>query len=326
MTGIFGMFTNPLAGQLGWLLPVGLAALLVLLVPLVPERVFRKPIEWFDHARGSDGAAQTILWGGWLLTAVVVFALADATTTHPYYLVGVAVPLAAVLGAGLAGAFRERVALVWLLVAAAMGTVLYQAFMARGIVGDWTIAVALVAAFFGFFVMALGITKRLAETHLVKGAAAVCGLALLVVPLLYGVGLNGMVMGPKAAMLPPPTQQVVPQKRPDIVITFVKSDGGEGAVIATMNAREAAPFIIAGVPAVAVGGFSGNDPIFTGDSFRKLAEERKVRYFLMPEAQGVLPGGQRPQERVINYVRNVWEDVSRLAGLPSGVLYRFRQP
>ena len=94
--------------------------------------------------------------------------------------------------------------------------------------------------------------------------------------------------------------------------------------IGTVNAREAARFIIAGVPTVAIGGFSGSDPVFSTDSFRVMAERGELRYFLMPHP-GTLgrPGHHSSQEHILGYVSRTWETVSLATGLPAGSLYRY---
>jgi hypothetical protein len=49
-----------------------------------------------------------------------------------------------------------------------------------------------------------------------------------------------------------------------------------------VNARQAAPIIIAtGNPVMALGGFSGGDPILTVDDFARLVAEHRVRFALI---------------------------------------------
>ncbi|MDP6494349.1 MAG: glycosyltransferase family 39 protein, partial [Dehalococcoidia bacterium] len=44
-TGFLGLFYNPLANQLGWLLPVGVISLMLTFVPFLPAEVYRRPSE-----------------------------------------------------------------------------------------------------------------------------------------------------------------------------------------------------------------------------------------------------------------------------------------
>ena len=50
--------------------------------------------------------AALLLWGGWLLSAVLVLGFARATATHPYYLGAIGAPLAAVVGIGTTAVWR----------------------------------------------------------------------------------------------------------------------------------------------------------------------------------------------------------------------------
>lgn len=125
--------------------------------------------------------------------------------------------------------------------------------------------------------------------------------------------------------------------------------------MATVSAREAAPFMGNDTPVVAIGGFSGLDPVFTETSFREFAKERGVQYFLMPainthagriaapfrsrvntlpEARSLgLPGqaglggnlsrALTAQTAILDYVRKEWSDVSLEAQLPAGTLFEF---
>ncbi len=66
---------------------------------------------------------------------------------------------------------------------------------------------------------------------------------------------------------------------------------GAKYLVATLNANSAAPIIIAtGDPVMAIGGFSGTDPILTADEFAKLVASGQVRYVLL---QGAGRGGRR---------------------------------
>ena len=91
-----------------------------------------------------------------------------------------------------------------------------------------------------------------------------------------------------------------------------------------MRASEAAPFIIRGIPAVAIGGFSGNDPMFTQESLAAMARAGKLSYFLMPG--GDSEPRPNPQRAILDSIRRTWQDVSVPARLPGGTLYRYPGP
>lgn len=335
VVGILSLFTDRLAGQTGWLLPLALFMLLVTAVPLLQERVYARPATLLTLLRNTPAASQTLLWGGWFLTAVAVFGLANATITHPYYLVGLALPLAAVLGMGfvqLWQAFRSGNILSWLLPGTIIGAVAYQAVRAHRLVGDWAMAALLVVAPLAFLGMAVAIARKVTTTPLAIAFVAIGALTALLLPGAATLTAGGPMAGPSASLagLLTPQRANPEQDMVSLVSSFIRSQGDAGSVFAVgaVNARQAAPFIIAGVPAVAIGGFSGGDPIFSLYSFRAMAERGELRYFLMPgqDGQGVMPGtpGRTPQEGILDYVRRHWEDVSRAAGLPQTTFYRYR--
>jgi len=330
-TGLLGLLSNPLAGQLGWLLPLGLFTSTAVVVVLLPEQVFRHPASFFALVRESPSASQSILWGGWLMTAVLVFGLANATTTHPYYLVGVAVPLAAVLGIGLSlwwSTFNHGGATAWLLPSVLGVTVVYQVYGSSELVGDWAIALALGTSLPATLVMAIAIWRRLTVELLAAAAVALGALSVLAIPLVLAITLEGRIAGPGVSPPRPASASPIDREQDPVIAisSFITEQGDSGAVytIGTVNAREAAPFIMAGVSAIAIGGFSGSDPVFTIDSFRAMVEREDLRYFLMPRpsAPGG-PGGRSPQEHILNLVRSTWENVSMAANLPTETLYRY---
>ena len=335
--GLLSLFTARLASQTGWLLPVGLFMLLVNVVPLLGEKVYKRSAALLELLRESPTASQTVLWAGWFATAVVVFGLADSTTTHPYYLVGLAVPLASVCGVGLHNlwrAYRETRALAWLLPLALVGVVLYQVLSARGVVADWAAALVLVLMPIAVLGLAVGAWRGVAVSPLANAFVVLGAIAVLVVPAASAINFGGPIAGPAAGQARPPGPAGPAGASPEgervgLVSSFLRQQGDAGSVFAVgaVSAREAAPFIIAGVPALAIGGFSGNDPIFTRTSFQRMVERGELRYFLMPTQRltgGAGPGGIQPQDAILGEIRRTWEDVSAGARMMPGTLYRFR--
>ena len=327
--GILGLFGNPQAGQLGWLLPLALFSLILILVPLITDRGYRRPGAMLARLRASPALSQSILWGGWLATAVVVFGLADATTTHTYYLVGVAVPLAAVTGAGLSvlwRAFRRGAMTAWLLPAVLLGAALYQIFQSRDLVGVWAIAIPAALLVAAIPVMAFTIWKKRTVGKPAAACVAAGALSLLVIPLAFAVSVGDRIVGPASALQysPPPSIIEAREERLEKIPSFIDTQNDAGSVftLGTVNARDAAPFIINGVPTVAIGGFTGIDPIFTVESFRDMAERGELRYFFITSFIGPSPD-LRAQDDILRYITASWEDVSRAAGLRPGTLYRY---
>ena len=335
--GVLGLLANPLAAQLGWLLPVAILMSLVAVATVLSEPLVRRPLLFLHAFRDSPPEAQVVLWVGWLATAAVVFGVAVATTTHPYYLVSMAVPMAAVIGIGFATLWRvfpKGALLAWVPPVALLGGAAYQVFASSGMAGNLIAAVVIVVVLAVCTVMACALWRKLADTPLARGALAAGAVALLGIPLVFGLHFGGRIANVGPNQQQPPPQQLPqgagggPERQRILAVsTFIQQQGDAGArfALGMVSAREAAPFIIEGVPAVAIGGFSGGDPVFTVEAFRGIAERGDLHYFLMPrEAGPATPQGARPQGPVLNYIRTTWQDVSRSAGLPLGSLYRYQ--
>src|SRR6185503_17960969 len=94
-TGLTRLFGAEFGGQAAWLLPAALLALGALL--------------WWKRRapRGDALRAAAVVWGGWLVVTGLTFSLM-AGIIHPYYVVVLAPPIAALGGLGGAVAWRDR--------------------------------------------------------------------------------------------------------------------------------------------------------------------------------------------------------------------------
>ena len=107
--GLTRLFASEMGGQISWLLPAALIALVAGLLWLT----WRRP-------RTDRLRAAALLWGGWLLVTGLVFSYMNGII-HPYYTVALAPAIAALAGIGAVAAWRARSALgVRLILAAAV--------------------------------------------------------------------------------------------------------------------------------------------------------------------------------------------------------------
>jgi len=276
------------------------------------------------------------LWTGWLLTGLLVFGTANATTTHPYYLVGLVIPLAAVIGIGapvIWKAFKMDNRMAWVVVVFFVSAASYQVYGSRTYVGDWVVSTVLLMVLLSGTLMMIGVVKRLQAEPM--GGLAVClgGISLMIIPLITAINAGGRIAGPPT-VLPQQARPGMQQRQPLVegslfdqkasIIEFLEAQNQKGQVVTllTVNAREAAPFIVAGFSAIAIGGFSGSDPVFDLESFQSKVEQGGPKYFLLSgqDPMGRMNRGGR-QEAIIAHVRISWSDRSHQAGLPSGTLY-----
>jgi 4-amino-4-deoxy-L-arabinose transferase-like glycosyltransferase len=94
-TGILRMFNSQFGGQIAWLIPYALVALVSgLLLRLRAGRTDRRLVGY-------------LLWGGWLLVHILVFSFMSGTI-HSYYTVVLAPAIGALVGAGTVELWRLR--------------------------------------------------------------------------------------------------------------------------------------------------------------------------------------------------------------------------
>jgi len=286
--GPFRLFNAELAGQASWLLPLA-----VLGGALVAANT-----RW--RVRLSQPARGLILWVAWLLPMAVFVCLAGLM--HRYYLAMCAPAIAALVGAGLSRFWERRAAGVW---RAALGALLATStastVLLLGYWPDWQARLAplLVALTLVAMVLILlggteGVWRRaMAASGLVLGIAS-----LLVVPAVWStfpVILGGdrhlPYAGPELATSAGRAQADGPPQ--PLVDRLVHLADGEVFLAAALDANAAAPLILAtGRPVMAMGGFTGSDPILTPEELAKRVAAGEVRFFWIPRQEGGL--AQRP--------------------------------
>lgn len=333
--GIFDLFVTPLSNQLGWLLPIGLAMFgLILILYLTPE-VYRNPYNIFDIFKNSHVASQTILWGGWLTTGAVIFGLANSTTTHPYYLVGLAVPLAATIGIGsnvLLTRIRENTPLSWAILISLAIFIGWQIYSSRNITPDWALALVIILGLVGMGIACRGLFNNLQLQPLTNGALGLILLSTLLLPVILSLNSSGRLVGPNRpipSQLAGHAQKGMPLGEDRLNKLLVSQNSNNTNInLITLNARDAAPFILDGISTIAIGGFSGRDPLFTLDSFLSFTKVNGPFYFLLStqvtNIRTQSANRQRPnnsQEEILSYVQMHWNDVSQVVGLPPRSLY-----
>lgn len=345
--GVLRLFQSELAGQISWVLPFVSFAAVALLAGI--------------RLRGglTDKQRESLFWLGWLLPAMAFFSVAGFF--HPYYLIMLSPPIAALAGAGAVEMweqYRSRTGWTsWLLPAAIAGTTLFELVVLRPyaatIGSGWLYAVGIAG-----FGTALALTAARACFGLARLAAAGSMAALLAAPLYWAAtpiiyGGNSMLAeagpgrvgngGPPAmqAMANPPaggkdsqlaygdgrglprdgsgTQDGAPGGQPngaiggplgapggaagggtgqsvdDALLSYVTAHNtGEKFLFATTSAGTAEAYIIeTGKPVMAMGGFSGSDPILTVDKLQQLVEDKAIKYFVLDGGFGGGFGGGR---------------------------------
>src|SRR5216683_2418330 len=289
--GLLRRFNEPLGGQIVWLLPMALLGMLALAWQRRPQ--FRE-----DRQQQS-----LVLWGTWLLTMAVFFSV--ATFFHQYYLSTFAPAICALFGIGVVVMwrdFRRSGWRGWLLPLALLLTALEQIhiIVSNPSWGTWLIPlIALPCALAAAILFAARLLPRL-RVNVRVVAAALC-VALLALMLTSAVWSTIPVLADQAVSLPVagPSGQTgggfvgSRSTANTALIKYLEAHKGSAKyLVAVVSSNEADSIILeTNQPVMALGGFSGSDPILTTTQLAALVKSGTVRYFLLNGSGRGGPGG-----------------------------------
>jgi 4-amino-4-deoxy-L-arabinose transferase-like glycosyltransferase len=258
------------AAQFAWLLPLSLIGLFLV-----------------RHRDRID--ASLLLWGVWLITYGVVFSAAGGIF-HVYYLSALAPPVAALGGLGAVRLWRRGPG--WLAIGLALCAAwqIYLTGEALGWTSPWLAAPA--------------VAILVALLTLVRGKrppAIVGGLALLVLPGAWALSTifsPGNLTLPSASLArwlglsdgrgPILSRNWTALSSDPKLHAFLLAHRGEARfIVAAATTGLVAPVIVhTGQPAMAFGGFWGNEPILSLDAFAAMVKRGEVRYALLGSGRG----------------------------------------
>ena len=312
------LFGVGLGDQAGWILPFALfglfgAGLLALLAYRAPARddVDDAPPAEQPLGRRDPRLATLLVLGVWFLVEAAVLSLSKGIV-HPYYVSAIAPGAAAMAGAG-AVAFvtlARGPRRIWGLMLAAAGvatTVAAQiVLLHREHYLLWFIPVLLVGA-------AVGLAALLALRRLAAPAVALTFLLLLVAPGAYATTtwlapVEGTfpVAGPKhdagsGGYGVNPRDLAIDRA----LLEYVSTHGpGSRWALLTVASDTAAPLMLLGLNAGAVGGYSGTDPALDGRGLARLVARGEARYVLLG-GEYSLRGGNRATVAVLRACREL---------------------
>ncbi|MDR3601511.1 MAG: glycosyltransferase family 39 protein [Desulfosporosinus sp.] len=316
--GPFRLFQSQLSGQISWLLPLALLGAIGLLMGMRRKQ----PL--------TDKHKESLFWLAWLIPGMGFFSVAGFF--HQYYLIMLAPPIAALMGAGwveLANFNRNHAGWKqWLLPVGLLGTTAFELYILLPYKAQIGLGLPIVVGVIGSVVsliLCLLIVTRLSQVKLrtkIQSTAVLAGLlGLLVAPLFWsatpiiyggnsmlpaaGPTSSGVGMGmPNGEQGPRPSQaqdQSQDQTQPQmagqsqenvdtqLLAYLTTNNTGEKYLFATTNAGTAEAYIIkTGKAVMAMGGFSGSDPILTVDKLKQMVANKEVKYFLSSSGG---PGG-----------------------------------
>ncbi|HEV3034556.1 MAG TPA: glycosyltransferase family 39 protein [Solirubrobacteraceae bacterium] len=273
--GPLRLFESGLADQGAWLLPFALLGLLALgLLVFTGERTSRNP-----------RLATMIVFGGWLLVEAAILSFSKGIV-HPYYVSAMGPGAAVMIGAGaaaLTSLARRRHWGALLAPCAVAATVVVQiVILHEQHYMRWFVPVLIGGALAGLCLMSL---RRLAGI----GMAVTLG-TLLIVPTVYAATTwLAPVEGTFAAAGPheATARSELDSTPADLrlyhnLIRYLSTQAtGTRWAVLTDAAPTAAPLILLGVHAGALGGYSGTDPALDGAQLAGLVARREARYVLL---------------------------------------------
>lgn len=291
--GLLRLFNEPLGGQIVWLLPMALMGMLAL--------------AWQRRLRLREDRQQQslILWGIWLLTMAVFFSV--ASFFHQYYLSTFAPAICALFGIGVVLMWRDYRRSGWrgwLLPLALLLTALEQIHIITSDPswGAWLIPlIAVPCALAAVVLFAARLVPRLRlNTRILALALCVGLLALMLtstvwsaIPVLADETSNLPVAGPTGQFGQFGGGSAGSGTVDTALIRYLEAHrDGAKYLVAVVSSNEADSIILeTNQPVMALGGFSGSDPILTADQLAALVKSGTVRFFLLNGSGRGGPGG-----------------------------------
>jgi 4-amino-4-deoxy-L-arabinose transferase-like glycosyltransferase len=330
MAGPFRLFDQELGGQIAWLLPISLLAI----VAVAWQRKWRLQ---------EDRRLQSmVVWGIWLLTMGIFFSVAGFF--HQYYLTTMAPAVAALFGIGIVtmwGDYRAGGWRGWLLPVAIAITVVTQLSILSSY-PTWSQWLSPLIGILGAVVVLALLVLRLIpvtrnNVRMLRQVVAALSLGvavLLIAPTVwagYSVINNTESQIPTAGPNPqntalrfggdqgfpggrdfPGGQGMLPggpivtggqggqfRMRGEnttvnaALISYLESNRGNAKYLLAVPSSMSANSIILATnqPVMALGGFAGSDPILTADQLASLVKAETVRFFLLMSGLGNPVGG-----------------------------------
>jgi 4-amino-4-deoxy-L-arabinose transferase-like glycosyltransferase len=283
--GPLRLITQPLAGQIAWLLPFALLGAVAL--------------AWQRRPRlQSDRKQQSLLlWGMWLLTMGIFFSV--ATFFHQYYFTVMAPAIAALFGIGVVTMwqdYRRGGWRGWLLPIALVATVAEQVSILSQYPTWGQQLIPPLVVLGGIAVGALLIARLAPRFHLkapgrrfLAPALTAGVLVLLLAPTVWAANpiLTSTNASSDAALI---RYLEAHQGTAKFLVAVPSSKGADAIILATNK------------PVMTLGGFSGSDPILTTSQLAALVESGQVKYFLLSSFGGFGAGGSG-QSALITWIQ-----------------------
>ncbi len=268
--GVLRLFSEPLATQASWLLPLALMGLALTLVVL--GRPFSLP---------KQHLAVT-LWAIWLLPMMLYFSFTSGLW-HAYYLIMLGPALAALVGVtvwGFEQLFARQNRFGWELLTLLSGITLgFEIFTLMASPASFALISVMMVV---LWLAGIAFLKIRPQTW----ALGVVLLSLLIGPLLWS-GLTTFNPQPEVdlpvagPLLERPSGSELSSTQRAVLDYLVANTSPETYLAATLDSHGAAPFILAtGRAVLTFGGYNGNDEVITLAKLQSMVADGKLRYIV----------------------------------------------
>jgi 4-amino-4-deoxy-L-arabinose transferase-like glycosyltransferase len=278
--GPLRLLSEPLIGQIGWLLPLAAAGLAV----AVWQERRSLPLSRRQQA--------LVLWGTWFITEWVFFSIAG--DWDPHYLAVFAPAVAALVGIGVVAlwtAYRSPGWEGWILPVALAVTATVQSQALTGY-ADWLawLRPAVVVLSLGTVIglMVARVAPRLRGTDIALAAISVGMVALLLAPsvwaastIWYGGETRAPTAGPRARRERSASSKF--DRDAAALLSYLLSHKDRARYLVGSADQEFAEYAILQTndPVISTGGFKGSDPVLSTTQLTGLVSSGAVRFFLV---------------------------------------------
>ena len=328
--GITRLFSEPLATEASWLLPLALLSILLTGGTLLVRRTSQSgdiqlmdempnenqtPLNMVRRTLASKEFLALLLWSLWLLPVMAYFSFTTGLF-HRYYLIMLGPAIAALTGMAFWSASQLLKRNRWLgfgaLAFIAVATLGFQAFMlSEYATASWVLPVAIVLALIGVAITVIASEARQSPSLSDETATAqvraprrfilreigltLVLLAMLVAPTTWAtmatLNENANVALPTATIndsqpttFMTPNNTVMSANEEAIMNFLLENTDPDSYLLATVNARSAAPYILeTGRPVLTFGGFSGGDQVINAVGVAEMVANGELRYILYSE-------------------------------------------
>ncbi|MDD1729212.1 MAG: glycosyltransferase family 39 protein [Methanospirillum sp.] len=318
--GLFRMGDTGMSGQISWLLPFVLLGLLTWLVRPNPATL-RNLINTLTL---NERAVVTLALLLWLVPELIYFSFTTGFY-HTYYVVMVAIPLAGLVGISattMYEAYLKPGLKGWILIVAILvtGIVQWQFIMYNPDFFGFLAWIVLIGSICTVLLLAaLRLSFRNVPARLKSSIVALALVFLCIAPFIWsctpliypenavmpsaGPGLMSGGDGPGSGMYRGFGPEGGLGNSSSLFSYLEAHQAGETYLVGVESSRSASDLIITyGASVMAMGGFSGSDPILTSDTLKKLINSGKIRYFTLDQGSRGKPG--RENSDVTTWIRD----------------------